>query len=362
MKIALLGYGTVGAGVDELIGQNSALQNVLQITGIFSRSYRPAMGGRFLPSFDDVLQGDYDTVLELIGGEHPAYEYVKSALSSGKHVVTANKAVIAAHYPELSEIALEHGVSLLFSASAGGGIPWLKNLFRAGETDTLNSIRGVMNGTTNYILDEMTEKDESYGSALLGAQKAGYAEADPTSDVEGHDTRRKLAVSLFVGLGVFVEETSIPVFGISGVSKEDVRAAKELGAVLRLVGQASRTSGGISAFVAPVFVPEKDLFAALHGADNAFSYEAKSLGPQCFTGAGAGRYPTAANVIRDLVDLASTDRPVPPVSFTKGRVVNTGTYRFYVREKEQTGIVTSTIDALKERYEGKQDVFIALMP
>ena len=361
MKIALLGYGTVGQGVDELICNDPVLRNELKITGIFSRTYRPKMGDRFLPSFAEVSDGDYDTVVELIGGESPAFEYVKTALKSGKHVVTANKAVVAAHYPELSGIARENGVSLLFSASAGGGIPWLKNLSRARETDELLSIRGVMNGTTNYILDKMTEKGESYESALLGAKEAGFAEADPTSDVEGCDTRRKLAVSLIVGLGTFVEETSIPTFGISGIRPEDVQAAKELGAVVKLVGAAGVKKDGVSAYVIPVFIPKTDLLSTLHGADNAFSYTAKALGPQCFTGAGAGRYPTAANVLRDLIDLNAADRPITPARFQSGTVRNSGLHTFYVRENGQTHTVTASIDEMSAVYGGKQGVFIALI-
>ena len=293
---------------------------------------------------------------------HPAYEYIKAALSAGKNVVTANKAVIAAFYPELSETAKANGVSLLFSASAGGGIPWLKNLARAKEVDELLSLRGVMNGTTNYILDKMTGENQDYGTALKEAQEAGFAEADPSSDVEGLDTRRKLAVSLLAGFGIFADETSIPAFGITGIRPEDIAAAEKAGAVIKLVGFAEASGDKLSAYVVPVFVPANDLIATLHGADNAFSYTAKALGTQCFTGAGAGRYPTATNVIRDLKDLASAAGPVPAVPFREGRIENAGTFRFYVRENETAKIITSSINEMRDAYEGKQGVFIALLP
>ena len=363
MKIVLLGYGTVGAGVDELIGSDPRLNSSLEVSGIFSRTYKNEMRDPFLTSFDDVTGSDCDTVVELIGGLHPAYEYVKAALLSGKNAVTANKAVIAAYYPELSAIAREQGVSLLFSAAAGGGIPWLKNLSRAAETGKVLSLKGVMNGTTNYILDEMTERGGEYASALKEAQKLGYAEADPTSDVKGFDTRRKLAVSLFVGLGTFVDETSIPAFGIDEITPEDISYAGKEGAVIKLLGTASANEdGSVSAFVIPAFVSRSGIFASLHGSENAFSYTADALGTQCFTGAGAGRYPTAMNVVRDLYDLASSRTPFPPVVFREGLVKNYGRMRFYVREANEIRIETASIDEMRDAYEGKQGVFIALMP
>lgn len=360
MNIGLLGYGTVGAGVDELLSGHGSLC----VSKIYSRTYKPEMGSRAVRSFEALLEGDsIDVIVELIGGLHPAYEYVSAALSAGKHVVTANKALIAAFYPDLASSALKQNVSLRFSAAAGGGIPWLNSLQRAASVDRILSVRGVMNGTTNFILDRMTGQGASYASALSKAQELGFAEADPSSDVDGLDTRRKLLLSVLTGFGLLLQEEEIPAFGISHVSAEDVAEAKAEGAVIRLIGEAFLTpSGNPAAFVVPEFCPASSPEAALQGCENRFSYRGEGFGVHGFTGEGAGRYPTALNVIRDLTDLETYGTGSGPASWKESAVDKDTAYRFYVRDERGKLKIRASMKELEQEYSGRTDVFIARIP
>ncbi len=300
MKIAILGYGTVGSGCMEALKGTKA-----EVVRILDKRNIPEISGLLTSDFSDILEDpEIELVAELMGGEHPAYDFVKAALEKGKHAVTANKQMLSLHYKELTELAKEKGVSLGYSATAGGGIPWLVNLKRIGEVDRIKEIGGVMNGTTNYILDAMQTKGESYENALREAQELGYAEADPTADVMGWDVRAKLAISCNLAFGGEMDPLSIPTTGITGITEETVKLAKESGKAVRLVARAAIEDGKIKAEISPRLVgPESPMFA-LSGPENLFYLIGERYGTLAFRGRGAGKGPTGANVAADILSIA----------------------------------------------------------
>ncbi|MBR2894528.1 MAG: homoserine dehydrogenase [Oscillospiraceae bacterium] len=220
MNIALLGFGTVGKGFYNLTAEN----HNLQVTAVLSRKPRKELTCLVSADFQEILSSGVDIVVEAMGGLHPAYEYVCDALRARKHVVTANKWLMCEYYQELVNLAKENGVALRCTAAAGGGIPWLTNLERVTHFDTINKVEGILNGTTNFILDAMTKNGSDYDEILAEAQRLGFAEADPTADVEGFDARRKIVLSANIAFGVDLKESDVPCFGISTISAEDIAA------------------------------------------------------------------------------------------------------------------------------------------
>ena len=306
MGLALLGFGTVGSAFYSLVRQRSDVN----VSVLLSRRPRAGLGCPVTDDYDTVLSDpSVDTVVELIGGTDPAFEYIIRALRAGKNVVTANKQVLAARLPELSAEAKSSGVFLRFSAAAGGGIPWIPSLLRAALSDRVLSVSGIMNGTSAFILSEMRESGASYGRALERARELGYAEADPSADVEGLDARRKLAISASLASGSFISEDLIPCIGISSAAPEDIKYAESISAVLKPFAFAEFENGATDAFVCPALFPALSQEGLLRGPENLFRLRSESLGPQSFCGAGAGGFATAANV---LADCLSPDAPPLP--------------------------------------------------
>ncbi len=302
MKAALLGHGTIGVGVDRIVKEIPGIE----IVRVLALETDEEIIGRHTFSADDILgDPEIDTVIEVMGGIHPAWEFISRAMEAGKHVVTANKAVVAAYYRELLALQKKHGVAFRCTAAVGGGIPWLVNLSREKQGDRITKIGGIMNGTTNYILSRMDLEGIAFSDALLDAQKLGYAEKDPSADIDGDDVRRKLSISASVAYDCFVDEQMIPTAGIRSVLPEDLRAAREKGCVLKLAAFSERLEAGISACVAPFFVPRERLLASVPANVNLISLTAEHAGELCFSGQGAGRYPTAKNVVLDLLDIVS---------------------------------------------------------
>ena len=313
MRIGLLGFGTVGKGVYEI----TAPREDMQVVKVLCRRDLTLPDAEVTHDFADILKDPtIDTVVEAMGGLHPAYEYVRSAMEAGKNVATANKALIASFYDELIPLAQEKGVFLRCTASVGGGIGWLSELERAGRIEQIHHVGGIMNGTCNYILDSMTRLGCGYSEALKQAQALGYAEADPTTDVEGIDTWHKLIVSANIGFGVSLDTANIPAAGISRISAEDVESFSANGLVCKLVSAADGKGGIYSAYVQPTLYPLGQPEAAVPANYNLITLEGDVSGRQSFFGQGAGRYPTAYNVVQDCVD------------FTKGK----GFYRSYGRK------------------------------
>lgn len=314
MQIGLLGYGVVGGGVHQwCMGRSD-----VAVKRVLVRSDKPEIAAISTRDIQDILSDDaIDTVVEVMGGLHPAYEYVKAALESGKNVVTANKALIAAYYRELTALAAEKGVALRCTAAVGGGIPWLVNLERVARLDEIESLGGIMNGTSNYIMDAMHRSDVDFAAVLQKAQALGYAEADPSADIDGDDIRRKLTISANIAFGAVLSEEAIPTFGIRYVTAKDIANFRAHGFVCKLLAYAGTAENGVCAYIEPTLVDAHDLEAAVPANFNLITYEAAGLGRQSFYGQGAGRFPTAANVMQDCLDIQAgqrrfyTERAVP---------------------------------------------------
>ncbi|MDD6199841.1 MAG: homoserine dehydrogenase [Firmicutes bacterium] len=300
MKIGLLGFGTVGKGVYKL---TAARQDML-VSRVLCRRELSLPDAEVTHDFADILRDStIDTVVEAIGGLHPAFEYVKAAIEAGKNVVTANKALMATCYDELLPLAEEKGVLLRCTASVGGGIGWLSELERVRRIETITQVGGIMNGTCNFILDSMTRLNLSYDAALRQAQFLGYAEADPSTDVDGIDTWHKLIVSANIAFGVSLDRDGIPAAGIRRVTADDMAQFHAHGYVCKLVSFACRQEKGFAAFVQPTLFPNRALEASVPTNYNLITLVGSTSGRQSFYGQGAGRYPTAYNVVQDCMDI-----------------------------------------------------------
>ena len=302
MNIGLLGCGVVGGGIlDFCAGRED-----LTVTKVLVRRPRPDLGALAVTDIADIVNDEaIGIVAEVMGGLHPAYEYICAALKAGKHVVTANKAVISAYYPELTGLARECGVSLRCTAAVGGGIPWLTNLERCKRLDSICELGGIMNGTTNFIMDAMHASPVSFPEILKQAQELGYAEADPSADIDGDDVRRKLTISANIAFDALVQEEDIPMFGIRTVTDGDIRAFKAHGFVCKLLATAKAAEGGVCAFIEPTLVDSHDLEAAVPKNFNLITYCGERVGRHSFFGQGAGRYPTAFNTVEDCLDIVA---------------------------------------------------------
>ncbi len=328
MKIALLGFGTVGKGFYDLVTGRTDLE----VTAVLSRRPRPELSCLVTEDFAEILSSDADIVVEVMGGLHPAREYVTQALEAGKHVVTANKQLMCAYYEELTALAAQKGVALRCTAAAGGGIPWLTNLERVARFDSIYRVEGILNGTTNYMLDAMTKNGTAYADILHQAQLLGYAEADPTADVEGFDARRKLVLSANIAFGVSLPEEAVDCFGIATVSARDIAAFRERGLVCRLIASAQRSpDGAITATVEPTLFSGDAAEASVSGCGNRVQLTAEKIGCQSFAGAGAGGHPTGSNVLCDCLDILHGCRSFYTDRFAPARVTGTALRRYYVR-------------------------------
>lgn len=262
---------------------------------------------------DDILEDpDIDIVIELIGGYQPALNFILKAMENGKHVVTANKALLAKHWEEILESAQKNKVRICFEASVGGGIPLLEPLNEGLAANNIESIYGIINGTANYILTKMDEEGLEFNEVLKQAQKMGYAEQDPTFDIEGHDTAQKLIILTILGFGVYVRQENFHVEGISHITPEDIKFAREeLDCVIKLLAIAEIKDGTLEIRVHPTLVPMEHLLAAVNGVFNGVYLIGDIVGPVLMYGQGAGMMPTASAVVGDCIDIAQVmDKPV----------------------------------------------------
>ena len=305
MNIALLGFGVVGSGVYEWCRNREDLH----VARVLVRSPKPAVADISTTDFNDIVSDPaIDLVAEVMGGLHPAYEYVTAAMKAGKHVVTANKALIAAYYTELTSLAREMGVGLLCTAAVGGGIPWLVNLARVRKLDTIERLGGIMNGTSNFIMDAMHAAPVSFPAILKEAQELGYAEADPSADIDGDDIRRKLVISANIAFDAVLKEEDIPMFGIRTVTDSDIATFKAKGFTCKLLATAAAAENGVCAYIEPTLVAADALEAAVPKNFNLITYEGVNMGRQSYYGQGAGQMPTAANVVQDCLTILSGER------------------------------------------------------
>lgn len=327
MKVAVLGYGTVGKGVFEMLTEARGLEQgpVLVRQGKIREIFQTDSMERIL------MDGSIGAVVETMGGEEPAFAYVSAALRAGKHVVTANKALVAARGLELARLARENGAAFLFSAACGGGVPFLHNLSLATQSDRVLTLGGILNGTTNYMLDAMQRRDLTYAQALADAQELGYAEADPTADVSGLDALRKIMLACAVAFDRLPGEGLLHE-GIEAFTAEDAADLKARGLVCRLVGRGGMAGDQVYAFVEPTLFAEGAPERSVLDNYNLARYEAKCAGPIVLMGQGAGRYPTASAVLRDLSDVLQGKRAMLSPTCQSARADNSGCgHRYYVR-------------------------------
>lgn len=312
VKVAVLGYGTIGSGVVQVL--NTSKDIVTRNAGT-EVEVKYVLDLRDFPGdpVEKILVHDYarivndpevDIVVEVMGGTHPAYEFVKDALLKGKNVCTSNKALVAEFGPELVRIAKEKSVNFLFEASVGGGIPIIRPILRSLTVDTFYEITGILNGTTNYILTKMYDEGGSFEEALKEAQALGYAEADPSADVDGYDAARKIAIlsGLMYGKNLDFEQLSIE--GIRHISKIDMDYAKFLGKKIKLLGITYNISGEIYSEVAPHMIGPENKLYNVDDVKNGIELKGNLLGDTMFYGAGAGKFPTASAVVSDIIDEA----------------------------------------------------------
>ncbi|MBQ2927521.1 MAG: homoserine dehydrogenase [Oscillospiraceae bacterium] len=300
MNIGLLGFGVVGRGVYEITNSREDMQvrKVLCLEDINLPDAESVKNIKLI-----VEDPTIDTVVEAMGGLHPAYEFVRAAIEAGKNVVTSNKALVCTFYDELLPLAKEKGVSFRSTAAVGGGIGWLSELERSRRVQKILEVGGIMNGTCNYILDNMTRFGLDYAEVLKQAQKLGYAEANPSTDVDGIDTWHKVILSSNIAFGVTVDKETVPVAGIRNIQAQDVENFKAHGLVCKLISTGKRTENGYSIYVQPTLVKEGDLEAAVPMNYNLITFLGETSDRMSFYGQGAGRYPTAYNVVQDLVDV-----------------------------------------------------------
>lgn len=300
MKIALLGCGVVGGGVLSIVDGRSDME----LKYVLVRRAKPELGSRAVSDIDIIINDkEIDTVVEAMGGLSPAYEYACAALKAGKNYVTANKHLVAHYYKELVSLAKENGVAFRCTPAVGGGIPWLYNLERVKKLCPVDSLCGIMNGTTNFILDAMHTNGADFAEVLSEAQRLGYAEADPSADIDGLDIQRKCVISANVAFDVCLKEADVPVFGIRSISSCDIAAAVSLGRICKMLAFGKKLDGGIAAYVEPCFVKNGELEAAVSTNRNVISFESALTGKESFYGQGAGREPTAYNAVQDCVDI-----------------------------------------------------------
>lgn len=318
LRIGIAGLGTVGASVARVLAGKAAeltrqCGRELVVTAVSARNKSRDRGVDLGSAvwFDDPVEmarkADIDVFVELIGGdEGPALACVKAALDAGRHVVTANKALLAKHGVALAEIAEKKGVLLNYEAAVAGGIPIIKTMREAMAGNTVSRVFGILNGTCNYILTRMEAEGLSFEACLSDAQRLGYAEADPTFDIEGHDTAHKLAILTSLAFGCKISADSIYMEGISNISQADIRAAGELGYRIKLLGVALQTETGIEQRVHPTMVPTSSVIAQVHGVTNAVAVETDILGELLLSGPGAGGNATASAVVGDIADIAKS--------------------------------------------------------
>lgn len=313
VRLAILGLGTVGGGALKLLQENATeirrrTGRDIQITHVGTRRPRPDLNldpsiKQSADLLEIVRQDDVDVVVEVMGGIHPAFDVIMEALKHGKQVVTANKALLAEHGNELFKVAEANNVQIAYEAAVAGGIPIIKVIREGLAANKIEWLAGIINGTGNFILTEMREKGRAFADVLQEAQELGYAEADPTFDVEGIDAAHKLTILASCAFGIPLQFDKVYTEGISKIRAQDVAYAEDLGYRIKHLGIARRTNKGIELRVHPTLIPDEELLANVNGVKNAVLVQANKVGPTLYYGAGAGADPTASAVVADVIDI-----------------------------------------------------------
>lgn len=367
IQIAVLGYGTVGSGVVEVINTNHSSINKkagdeIQIKYVLDLRDFPGdpIQEKIVHDFNIILNDpEIRIVVEVMGGVEPAYTFTKQALLAGKSVCTSNKELVARHGAELMRIARERNINYLFEASCGGGIPIIRPLNSSLTADEIDEITGILNGTTNYILTEMTQKGSEFEEALKDAQDKGYAERNPEADVEGYDACRKIAILSSLAFGRQVDYTDIYTEGISKITATDIKYAKAMGQAIKLLAFSRKVGESFYAMVAPVLLGPSDPLYSVNGVFNAIFVHGNVLGDAMFYGSGAGKLPTASAVVSDVVDEAKhLNRSI--MSFWSSHKleltdISNSQRRFFVRVK---GNVQEELERIEEIFGTVQPVVL----
>lgn len=363
IRIGLLGLGTVGSGVFEIIENKKScfselLDTNVEIAKILVRDVDKKRGLEVSENIltsnpSDILEDpEIDVVVEVMGGLSDSYKYIKAALSNNKHVVTANKEVVSNHFIELVSLAKSKNRGFLFEASVGGGIPIIKPLKQCVKINDISEIKGILNGTTNFILTKMLEENLSFEEALNLAQNLGYAEANPTNDIEGYDVARKLAILSSIA---FKNETSVENImcrGVSSITPFDIEIFKQIGVVVRLLGKASIIEENFIASVEPVLIDKNSIFGAVKDAFNIVSITGNTVGELLFYGQGAGKNPTANAIVSDILDIVTG--AFESDNFIQNRTIASNKVgllsgRYYIRTTfKEKGDIQKTINLLNQ--------------
>jgi homoserine dehydrogenase len=358
LRVALLGFGTVGQAVARILVERGDLAGRLELTQVFNRNvgrkraaWTPDSVG-WTDSFEEVLAAAPDVVVEAVGGIDPAHEWVTRALSSGASVVTANKLLMAAHAPELIALAARHAAHIRFEAAVAGGVPIIDAIRSGLAGDDFTRVVGILNGTCNFILSRMTD-GETMAAALEQAQRRGYAEADPSSDVDGHDARAKLVLLAGVAFRRHVRTADVPAGSIRPIDAIDFRYARRLGGTIRQISMVELArEGELQAFVGPALVAEASNFARNAGAQNLVMVTGRYGGATTFSGEGAGGHPTAVAIVSDLLALARQDRRVDSLDapWLPGTIVAPPARPYYLRfvVRDRPGILASITASLAQ--------------
>jgi homoserine dehydrogenase len=364
INVGLIGAGTVGGGTYKILKEN--FNEIYRKTGkeivVFALAEKDTKRAKevvddktliFEDAFDLVKDQNIHIVVELIGGTGISKDLVVEALKNNKHVVTANKALIAMHGEELVDLAIKHNVNLSYEAAVAGGIPIIKAIREGLAANKIEWIAGILNGTTNYILTEMKENNLAFEVALKQAQELGFAEADPTFDIEGVDAAHKITILASIAFGIPINFNAAHIEGISNLAQKDIIYAEELGYKIKLLGITKNTNDAIELRVHPTLIPEKRLVANVDGAMNAVLVKGDMVGPTMYYGAGAGSEPTASAVVADIIDLArnlesNNSTPIPILGFVKNSIksktmlsIEETTSEFYLRfsMKNESGVL-----------------------
>lgn len=363
IKVAVLGYGNIGSGVVQVLLKNKetiakkAGDEIVPACVLDLRDFPgDVMEDKVVKDINLITQNpEISIVVETMGGTNPAYAFVKACLEAGKHVATSNKELVAAHGPELLEIAKAHHVSFLFEASVGGGIPIIRPLVSSITSDAVTEITGILNGTTNYMLTKMSEDGLDYDAVLEDAQERGYAERNPAADVEGHDARRKIAILSSLAFGKYVDYEDVYTEGITKITSADFAYAKVLGSRIKLFGTSKKKDdGSISTMVCPVMITNEHPLFAVNDVMNAILVRGESMGDLMFYGAGAGKLPTASAVVADVVNAARNPKITEIAPYEPGKMTVSdhlkSTHSYFVRVKG------SDANAVAESFKAKQIV------
>jgi homoserine dehydrogenase len=372
LRVGVAGLGTVGAALVRILQEKSVELNrqcgrPIEVVAASARDRNRDRGIDLsgVEWFDDpaemAAQAQIDVLVELIGGEDgPARACVVAALKAGRHVVTANKALLFRHGMQLAEIAEKKGVLLNYEAAVAGGIPVIKTMREAMAGNTISRVFGILNGTCNYILTRMEAEGLTFEACLADAQRLGYAEADPTFDIEGHDTAHKLVILTSLAFGTRLAPDDIYLEGIANITQADIKAAGELGYRIKLLGVAQRTESGIEQRVHPTMVPTASVIAQVHGVTNAVAIETDTLGELLLSGPGAGGDATASSVIGDIADIAKSrpgfqhgpvfGRPVKElVAYKRARMrAHEGGYFIRLTVRDRTGVFAAIAKRMAE--------------